>query len=57
VLPLEVFTFLDQNAYKEVGATARTDYRSVWQGNFETIWAKEEGAALLLILKAIKDAN
>jgi DNA modification methylase len=58
ILTGETFTFLDQDVYKEVGESARTDYRFVWPGNFKTVHLQENEGSLQVILKAIKeDAN
>ena len=49
-------TFLDRGLYSEVGSSSRTDYRSVYSGDFKAVVIKrhDESAVLVFVLKAIK---
>lgn len=54
VLPKEIFTFLDQRQYAEVGQTACSDYREVWKGNFRLLGVSETRHRLGVLLQAVK---
>lgn len=41
VLSKHSFTFLNQDAYEQVGRTPMSDFRSVWKGDFKLVFAKE----------------
>lgn len=51
VLPAEIFSFLDQNNYKDVGVSARTDYRFIWKKSFKTIYVNETDGHTHIILQ------
>lgn len=54
VITKGVFTFLDITMYKDVGITNMSDFRHVYDKDFEVIHIKEEGETLQFILKAHK---
>jgi hypothetical protein len=46
--------FLSQAEYrKQVGATAMTDFRHIWRGDFEIVDMKE-GDSFVFVLRAVK---
>lgn len=47
-------TFLDQSCYKELGKTARTDYRWLYKGNLSLAFNKTDGDTFYFILRAEK---
>jgi hypothetical protein len=49
-------SFLDRDNYKDCGATARTDYRFCYKGNFKIVFVeiKKEIETFYFILQAIK---
>jgi len=50
--------FLSQEQYKnQIGKTAMTDFRWLWQGDFETIHQEYNGGAFMFVLKAHKPAR
>lgn len=51
------FTFLDQTAYKQVGKTAMTDFRSIWKGDFEVTALERTSDQLYFVLKVHKPAR
>ena len=54
VIPKDALIFLNQSEYEQVGKTAMTDYRNVWEGNFEVIGTSETDHQLAFVLRAIK---
>jgi len=49
------FTYLDYTQYaKQVGVTPMTDFRSIWQGDFETVHLQRAGDILFFALKCHK---
>jgi SAM-dependent methyltransferase len=51
-LPEGVFVFLEQDQYKkQIGKTALTDYRSVWDKNFTRQFIRKNGENLFFVLK------
>jgi SAM-dependent methyltransferase len=38
IISKQTLIFLDQNTYKQIGKTAMTDYRNIYQGNLKHIW-------------------
>ena len=53
VLPAEIFTFLDQDNYTDVGQSAKTDYRGIWKHSFKLIHCEQTTGHTNIILKAI----
>lgn len=56
IVGIEQLTFLSQAQYREqVGKTAMTDFRRVWQGDFEIAWQHvTDDKQQMFILKAVK---
>lgn len=46
--------FLSQDAYKQVGTTAMSDFRNIYQGNFELLYKNLTDHQFWFILRAIK---
>lgn len=57
VLPREVFTFLHQPSYAQVGATAMSDFRSIYTADFDIIHLADNGDVLEFGLRAIKPSR
>ncbi len=58
LIPKEAMVFLSQAEYKQqVGKTAMTDYRNVYQADFDTLNNDAHGDTQLLILQAVKPAR
>jgi predicted SAM-dependent methyltransferase len=54
ILQKEQLHFLSQANYeKEVGVTSMSDFRSIYQADFETHWVKEDNEDFKFILKKI----
>lgn len=54
--------FLDQNEYviqvdREETRTPMSDYRTVWRGDFQRVWIREDADHLAFVLKAIKPSR
>jgi len=47
-------SFLSQDAYIDLGKTARTDYRWCYKGNFSSVLCENDGNTFYFVLKAIK---
>lgn len=56
IVGIEQLTFLSQAQYREqIGKTAMTDFRRVWQGDFEIVWQHvTDDKQQMFILKVIK---
>jgi len=55
VILAESLVFLSQEQYEvQVGVTAMSDYRDLWQGDFETVWTEPVGESLYFVLRAKK---
>lgn len=50
----KTLAFLDQDFYKYVGKDARSDYRSVYRGNFVTVAQQEKDFQFFFIMQAKK---
>jgi SAM-dependent methyltransferase len=58
VLPLEVFTFLDQTQCEnQLGNTTMTDYREWWNGDFRPVWQEKQNGTQMFALQAIKEVR
>ncbi len=55
VLSPMTFTFLDQDAYVEVGKTVMSDFRAHWKGSFKPQFYDMSGGTFSFILKAVKN--
>jgi hypothetical protein len=54
IITLEQFVFLSQDAYKQVGATSMTDFRSVYRGNFRLLFEqKTEDKRQMFVLQKV----
>jgi hypothetical protein len=54
----ESLSFLDQSNYAECGRTTRSDYRSIWKGDFKTLHSSDaDKQTHAFILQAIKPAR
>jgi cyclopropane fatty-acyl-phospholipid synthase-like methyltransferase len=54
VLQKEMLIFLDQDAYKEVGKTSISDFRSIYKAHFKHVHVNENQDEFHFVLKAIK---
>jgi len=54
VLQKEMLIFLDQDAYKEVGKSSISDFRSIYKAHFKPIHVNEGQDEFHFVLKAIK---
>lgn len=58
VIQPESLVFLDQTEYaKQIGKTAMTDFRWLWQGDFEPLHLDDNGESFSFVLKAHKPAR
>lgn len=58
VISPESFVFLSQKAYEsQVGSTPMTDFRWLWKGNFEILYAEEKGDHFYFALVAVKEES
>jgi SAM-dependent methyltransferase len=58
VIQKENFVFLNQSQYqKQIGVTQMSDFRYLYQADFELDYYAEEGESLLFALKAIKPSR
>jgi SAM-dependent methyltransferase len=58
VVPRESFVFLDQSEYaKQVGHTAMSDFRWIYQADFRLEYAEDVGESLFFALQAIKPSR
>ena len=58
LVTLQCLTFLERPQYqKQIGATAMTDYRSVFQGDFDLLLNQSNGDEFRFALQAIKPAR
>lgn len=55
VMPLEMFAYLDQDFYKQIGTTSASDYRGWWKNNLKLVYTSFDAHRTLLILQ--KDTN
>ena len=54
----ECLTFLDQSQYeKQVGKSSMTDYRSVFQGDFDVLLSESDGSEFRFAIQAIKPSR
>ena len=53
----ESFVFLSQPKYAAVGATAMSDYRFVWRGDFDVIHAEIKDGTFIYVLQAVKPSR
>ena len=52
----ESLTFLSQKAYEEqVGKTAMSDFRYIYQADFEPVYINDDGQTFSFVMKAIKE--
>jgi SAM-dependent methyltransferase len=54
VIPRESLTFLSQAAYEQVGRTAMSDFRYLYQADFVPVFMEDCGEVLAFALKAMK---
>jgi predicted SAM-dependent methyltransferase len=54
VLQKEMLTFLDQDAYKQVGVTSISDFRDIYKADFKAVHVLEDEEKFQFVLKAIK---
>ena len=57
VIQKESFVFLHQPSYEQLGRTAMSDFRSIYQADFDVIHSKENGDVLEFALKAVKPSR
>lgn len=57
VIPKESFVFLHQPSYEQVGRTAMSDFRSIYQADFDVIHLKENGDVLEFAIQAVKPSR
>ncbi len=59
VLPVEIFTFLNQTEYdKQVGKTAFADYRHVYAADFDLLFHDQiDGDQMAFMLRAVKPSR
>lgn len=57
VIPKESFVFLHQPSYEQVGRTAMSDFRSIYQADFDVIHLKENGDVLEFAIRAVKPSR
>jgi len=57
ILQVENFFFLCQPNYDEVGTTAMSDFRNIYQADFDMVYAIDDKDTVLIILKAIKPSR
>jgi SAM-dependent methyltransferase len=57
VIPKETFVFLHQPSYEQVGKTAMSDFRSIYQADFEIIHLHENVDVLEFAMQAIKPSR
>jgi hypothetical protein len=57
VIPKESFTFLCQPNYEQVGVTAMSDFRFIYQADFDILHLKENGDILEFVLQAVKPSR
>lgn len=57
VITPEQFIFLDQRQYEQIGRTAMTDFRDIYQADFDVDHLVEQGESLYFVLKAVKPAR
>lgn len=54
----ESLSFLDQTVYEECGRTTRSDYRSIWKGDFKCLLSSDaDKSTHVFILQAVKPAR
>ncbi len=57
-MPKENFIFLDQSIYsRDVGETAMSDFRYLYQADFATVHLDEKDESLHVVLQAIKPSR
>ncbi len=55
VIPSASLVFLSQREYREqVGRTPMTDFRWLWEGDLEVVYAKDDGEKFVFVLEALK---
>lgn len=58
VVPLRSFTLLDQTEYtKQIGKTAMSDFRYIYQADFTLAYAAERDESLFFALRAVKPSR
>lgn len=57
VIYKESLCFLDQSTYVQIGRTAMSDYRDLWQGDFKLIRSDDDKTFHTFILQAVKPAR
>lgn len=58
IISLELLTFLDQTAYtKQIGHTPMTDYRFVYQADFDVVLSHNQDETHLYALRAVKPSR
>lgn len=57
IVTLEQLVFLGQPSYAQVGKTAMSDFRSIYQADFDLIHSEKTEHCLFFALKAIKPAR
>ena len=57
ILTKEVFSFLDQDMYKQLGSSSTSDYRTFWKHNFKIIYCNVDDDYTKIILRKENDAD
>ena len=57
VIQPETLTFLSQPQYEQVGKTAMTDYRAIYQADFDTTWMHDDGESFQFVITAVKPSR
>lgn len=57
VIPRESFIFLSQPNYAQVGKTPMSDFRYIYQADFDVEYMEDQGHCLAFALRAVKPAR
>jgi len=57
IIQPEQFIFLDQTEYKQVGITAMSDFRYLYQADFRRLHLTDDGEVFQFVLEAVKPSR